>query len=64
MALAELLARIFAAKPEPAQLHEERAALRDEQVAAVLDGVQELKRALARFEHEMDAAGVRAKGER
>jgi hypothetical protein len=64
MALAELLARIFAAKPEPDRCHEARAALRDEQVEAVLGGVQELKRALARFEHEMNAAGVRMKGER
>jgi hypothetical protein len=64
MAIAELLARLFAARPEPTRCHEARARLRDEQVAAVLTSVQELKGALARFEDEMDAAGVRMKGER
>lgn len=53
------LARMLAVPPPDPGPAARRAALRDEQVEAVLHGVQDLKRALAEFESAMDQAGVR-----
>lgn len=58
MSLTRWIARLFASDPpRRGEGHAQRAAVRDQKVKAVLDGVQELKRALASFEDEMKDAG-------
>ncbi|MGE3270277.1 MAG: hypothetical protein AB7P40_16105 [Chloroflexota bacterium] len=53
------LARMLAVPPPDPCPAQRRAELRDEQVEAVLHGVQDLKKALSDFEAAMDRAGVR-----